>query len=203
MSIKNIVFDVGNVLVRWEPLAIVNRVFNEEIYPQELVAKIFKSSIWYKLNLGTITEKEAIVLYNQELGISNSKLQELMDVIKESLVPIDGSISLLNELYMLKFPLYCITDNIKELVDFLKNKYDFFYKFSGVVVSADLGVLKPNPLMYTHLSDSYSLVPSETVFIDDLLVNIQGAINLGWHGIVFTSPEDCRLQLKNLGVKIK
>ncbi len=202
MSIKNIVFDIGNVLVRWDPLPVVINFFPEEQFPENLTTTIFKSKIWYDLNLGKLTETDAIKLYSKELKIAEDKLQDLINSIKESLVPIDGSFELLNELYMLKFPLYCITDNIRELIVFLKNKYDFLTKFSDIVVSAELGVLKPNPLMYQKLINSHGFIPSETVFIDDLLPNIQGAIDLGWHGILFTNSKDCRLKLQNLGVEI-
>ena len=202
MGIKNIVFDIGNVLVRWDPLPAVIHHFPEEKFPEILTTTIFKSKIWYDLNLGKLTEINAIKLYSKELKIAENKLQELIASIKESLIPIDGSFELLNELYMLKFPLYCITDNVKEIMIFLKNRYDFLTKFSDIVVSAELGVLKPNPLMYQKLINSHGFIPSETVFIDDLLPNIQGAIDLGWHGILFTNSKDCRLKLQNLGVEI-
>ena len=200
MTIQNVVFDIGNVLLRWEPQEIVQAHFSDEPFPQELTAKIFKSPIWYDLNLGKLTEKEAIQLYSQQLAIPVAKLEMLMADIKESLTPIDGSLEFLDELHAQGTPLYSITDNVKEIMKFLKAQYSFFHKFSGIAVSAEIGVLKPSALIYQHLIDSYHLIPQETVFIDDLAKNVQGAQDIGLQGIHFTNAAHCRMELQRLGV---
>ncbi len=200
MKIKNVVFDIGNVLLRWVPQEVIQNFFPEEKSPAEMVLKIFKSPVWLDLNRGKLTEKEAIRIYSQQLAISVARLDELMGAIKESIVPVEGSLELLDDLYEQGVPLYSITDNVKEIMKFLKNRYDFFHKFSGMIVSAEIGVLKPSPLIYQRLIDSYRLIPQETVFIDDLLQNAQGARDAGLQGIHFTDAAQCRAELRRLGV---
>ena len=200
MAIKNIVFDVGNVLVKWAPSEITAVAFPDEPFPIDLSQRIFKSPIWYDLNLGKLTEAQSIKLYNQQMGISEEALEKMMDIVKNSLTPVDGSFELLEAIYDLGIPLYSITDNVKEIVSFLKNKYDFFDKFIGVIVSADIGVLKPSEKIYQHLLDQYQLKPQETVFIDDLITNVEGARKVGMQGIHFIDAAACRYELRHLGV---
>jgi putative hydrolase of the HAD superfamily len=200
MTVKNIVFDVGNVLVKWAPDEITAKAFPGEPSPENLSQRIFKSPIWYDLNLGRLSEVESIKLYNQQLGISIGELEKMMDIVKDSLTPVEGSFELLEEVYRLGIPLYSITDNIKEIVSFLRTKYNFFDKFIGVVVSADIGILKPSEKIYQHLLDQYQLVPGHTVFIDDLFANVEGARRVGMQGIRFSDAAACRDELKRLGV---
>lgn len=202
MKIKNIVFDIGNVLLRWAPQEVVRVLFPQEKSPQELTTKIFKSPVWYDLNLGKLTEKEALQIYSKQLAISESRMEELMVAAKESLVPLEGSFALLDELYAKGIPLYSITDNVNEIIAFLKNRYDFFNKFSGIIISSEIGILKPSPLIYKRLLESYHLIPEETVFIDDLVQNVEGAQNLGLQGIHFIDATQCRQELKRLGVLV-
>lgn len=200
MQIKNVVFDIGNVLVRWVPHDVVSAFFPQEKSPQDLTLRLFKSPLWYDLNLGKLTEKEALKLYSQQLAIPESKLYELMVAIKESLTPIEGSFELLEELYAKRIPLYSITDNVNEIVAFLRNRYNFFDKFSGIVISSEVGVLKPSPLIYKHLINSHHIVAEESVFIDDVLRNVEGAQDVGFHGIHFTDAAQCREELKKLSI---
>lgn len=203
MPVKNIVFDVGNVLIKWSPQDIVRNFFKQEPSSDELTLKLFKSSVWFDLNLGKLTEKEAIQIYKKQLGIPQETLENLMLAVRESLVPLEGSIELLEELYTQGFPLYSITDNVIEIVSFLKARYDFFQKFSGIVVSGEIGALKPSPLPYKTLIKSYSLVPEETLFIDDLEKNVQGAQASRLQGMQFINADQCRLDLKALGVTVR
>ncbi|MBM3633457.1 MAG: HAD family phosphatase [Alphaproteobacteria bacterium] len=202
MTIKNIVFDVGNVLIKWSPQDIVRHFFNQERSSDELMLKLFKSSVWFDLNLGKLTEKEVIQIYKKQLGIPEETLENLMIAVRESLVPLEGSIELLEELYDQGYPLYSITDNVIEIVSYLKTRYDFFQKFSGIVVSGEIGALKPSPLPYKTLIESYSLVPEETLFIDDLDKNVMGAQAIGLKGMQFMNAAQCRLDLRDLGVNV-
>ena len=193
-------FDIGNVLVRWAPHDVVSAFFPQEKSPQDLTLRLFKSPLWYELNSGKLTEKEALKLYSQQLAIPEPKLHELMVAVKESLTPIEGSFELLEELYAKGIPLYSITDNVNEIVAFLKDRYNFFDKFSGIVISSEVGVLKPSPLIYKHLINSHHIVARESVFIDDVLRNVQGAQDVGFHGIHFTNAAQCREELRKLSI---
>lgn len=202
MTIKNIIFDIGNVLIEWKPIDIIINFFPNETKPELLAKKIFKSPTWFDLNLGKITELEAIKLYHKQLNISIDELEKLMMQMKYSLLPINSSIQLLDELYSMDLVLFSITDNVKEIMSFLKAKYCFFKKFTDIIVSAELGVLKPDKRIYLHLIEKYNLRVEETIFIDDIMANVQGAKQIGMYGIHFTNTIDCRNQLKNFGLNI-
>lgn len=194
---KNIVFDIGNVLLKWSPLDIVKTLFPLEPNPDILAQQIFKSQIWYDLNLGKLTEEEAIFLYRQEFPTKTAQLKILMEVVKKSLVPLQGSLELLNRAYQSGRSLYSITDNVKEIIVFLKKEYDFFEKFQGIIVSADVGLLKPNIGIYRTLLDRYGLQPSETIFMDDVIANVEGARQVGMYAIHFTTAEACEGELRD------
>jgi putative hydrolase of the HAD superfamily len=197
--LKNIVFDIGNVLVRWSPYNIMATVFNNESDLTGLAQKFFKSSIFYDLNLGKVTEEEAISLYSRELDLPHHIVKKIFTVGKESLTPLEGSFELLEDAYQAGIPLYSITDNVREIVTHLKERYSFFDKFKGAVISAEVGILKPSARIFHRLIDTYSLVPEETVFIDDVQANVEGAEKVGMKGIQFTDAANCRQELISLG----
>ena len=200
MAIKNIVFDVGNVLVRWDPQGIVERVFDGHANLPQLMQEIFKHETWLLLNRGEITEVEAIDRYHQLLKIDKKHLQHLVNVVKDSLTPIEESIALLENLSHQEFKLYALTDNTHEIMAYLRKRYQFWDHFQGVIVSAEVGYLKPAKEIYEILLSTYQLIPEETVFIDDVPRNVEGAKALGIHGIVFEEPAQCIAHLKKLGV---
>lgn len=203
MVIKNIVFDIGNVLLRWEPLYIITKNFSDIIDPVPLACQIFESDIWRDLNLGKITEEEAIALYSSNLEeITVQQLTDLMKTVKISLTPVTGSLELLKNIYNSSISLYSITDNVQEIMSFLRNKYDFLKVFRDIIVSSEVGVLKPSKTIYLHLINKYQLIPDETVFIDDLSKNVEGANLVGMHGIHFSTAHDCKIKLRQLGVNI-
>lgn len=200
MTIKNIVFDVGNVLVQWNPLLITARSFPERTDHVELAQRIFKSAVWTNLNLGKISESEAIEQYLNIFKFNKKQLQVLMQTVKETQLPITGSIELLKNLHAAKFSLYALTDNVKEIVSYLQQKYDFWPLLKGIVVSAEVGFLKPSPSIYQYLLNTYQLKPAETVFIDDHLPNIEGARKMGMYGIHFIDTALCLQELEKIGV---
>jgi putative hydrolase of the HAD superfamily len=199
--VKNVVFDVGNVLLWWKPQKAV-----EQVFPQDdaapLTQQMFKSDPWKDLNRGLMTMDDLVDLYHRTLGIEKPKLELLMERVKDSLTPIPGSLELLEHLSNKGVPLYCITDNVHEIMDRLREKYDFWKYFKGVVVSADLGILKPAPEIYHHLLDTYNLKAEECVFIDDYGINVEGAKAVGMKAIAFTDAQSCRAEvLKMLGME--
>lgn len=203
MAIKNVIFDVGNVLVRWVPSEIVRQVFPLHPCPEQLTQAIFKSDLWLDLNRGMMNEQDAIKHYHAMLNIPIPELNCLMAQVKESLLPIEENIKILNRLYAQGVPLYCITDNVHEIMHHLKSKYTFFNQFSGIVVSAELGILKPSPEIYQFLLKTYLLEPHESLFIDDHAPNIEGATKLGMHTIHCFPGINLASELERIGVVLK
>ncbi len=199
MRIKNIVFDIGNVLVAWQPQKIVAQVFPEQ-KSEQLTQKIFKSELWLDVNRGKLTERALLSTLEKNLGIEYSKLAKFMESIRASLEPIPGSQELLKQLYDAQWPLYALTDNTHEILAYLRQRYTFWQYFKGVVSSAEIGVLKPSPQIYQHLLQTYGLVAEETLFLDDLAVNIQGARALGMQGIVFNNTPQALAELRKFEV---
>jgi putative hydrolase of the HAD superfamily len=201
MPIKNIVFDVGNVLVRWDPLLITQTAFPHYGDHIALSQAIFKHPTWFELNAGKITQDEAVLLYHQRLGFPIDSLEVMMVIARESLTPIEGSFGLLKTLQEAQFNLYALTDNTHEFMKYLRATYAFWDVFQGVVVSAEVGHLKPSKEIYQFLLTTYQLQPSQTVFIDDVLINVEGAKANGMAGIQFANHAQCIQALQALDIR--
>ena len=117
MQIKNVIFDIGNVLVRWAPEEVVKSIF-PDADPTYFIKQM--RSLWIDLNLGKLTEIESLSAFANQLGISEQEVLTLMLRLKTSQTPVAGSLELLKKLHMARIPLYSITDNVKEIVEYHK-----------------------------------------------------------------------------------
>jgi putative hydrolase of the HAD superfamily len=97
---------------------------------------------------------------------------------------------------------YALTDNVVEIVEYLKATYEFWPLFDGATVSAELGMLKPQPEIYHALLSQHGLEASDTVFIDDMPCNVEGAKAAGITGIQFNDVFQCERELLALGIDL-
>jgi putative hydrolase of the HAD superfamily len=198
--IKNVVFDIGNVLVKWSPLEIVRRTFGDNCNDTKLVQLIFKSDLWRQLNIGYLTEKKASEEYCQALQFDRSQVDLLFHHIKDSQDLIDGMVELVKRLNKSGYPIFALTDNVKEIVAYLRNRYSFWQYFQGAIVSAEVKCLKPNSEIFFHLLNQFELEAPETVFIDDYPSNIKGAREMGFVALEFKDAKQCECDLLALGL---
>ncbi|AIW13856.1 HAD family phosphatase [Vibrio tubiashii] len=199
--IKNVVFDVGNVIVRWAPLEIVRLTFGNVEQPEALAKKVFMSDIWLDLNRGFLTEIEAKHRYQLELDFTPQDCDRLFYYVKQSLIELYGAVDLIKKVKAAGYGVYALTDNVVEIVDFLKTEYDFWPLFDAATVSADLGLLKPQPEIYHSLLNNNQLIAEQCVFLDDMPHNVEGAKNVGMHAIQFLSAEQAEDELKALDLR--
>jgi putative hydrolase of the HAD superfamily len=200
-AIRNIVFDIGNVIVRWDPGLICAWTFGETAATADLALSIFADPLWYQLNRGEITEGQAKFAYCDRLGRSPSDLDRLFLDIKRSQDLIPGTVDLMERLVRVGYRLFALSDNVRENVLHLRERYDFWKHFEGVVISAELGFLKPDLRIYEHLLQSFDLKPSETIFLDDVLGNVEGARAAKMHAIQFVDVERAEADLASFGVR--
>lgn len=201
-QIQNVVFDVGNVIVRWSPAEIARLTFGEEKFCESLVRSIFKSQTWMDLNIGLITENEAKDQYQLNLGFSQLECDRLFYYVKQTQVLLFGSVELIKRIKAAGYGVYALTDNVREVVKYLQNTYDFWPLFDGATTSAQVGCLKPNAEIYQAMLSQHGLSAESTVFIDDMPHNVRGAEALGIAAIQFENAEQCERELKALGVEI-
>ncbi|WP_394151439.1 HAD family hydrolase [Vibrio maritimus] len=200
-NIKNVVFDVGNVIVRWSPLEIVNLTFGTQgDESKELAARIFQSETWLDINKGVLTEQQAKAQYQTTLDLNAEECDKLFYYVKETQILLFGTIELINALKQAGYRIFALTDNVNEIVAHLKQRYDFWPLFEHATISSELGFLKPSNDIYQSLLTHNDLVAEETVFLDDMPYNVEGAKNNGMHAIQFADAEQASEALRELGL---
>lgn len=198
--IKNIIFDVGNVLVRWSPEEIIRLTFGDDAPIPQLSAQIFQSQLWLDYNRGTCTRKEVAHQLSEAHGLTSNQLQRFFYYLVQTQIPIHGQFALLDKLSQAGYRLFALTDNVPEIVQYLKAHYNFWQLFDGAVVSCDVHYLKPEQAIYQYLLENYHLKAHECIFADDLAKNIDGAGTMGMHGCVFKDNEQLITYLHDMNV---
>ena len=150
-TLRNVIFDVGNVLVRWSPAEIINLTFANPSQTDVWIHNIFKHETWQWLNLGLMTEAEAQTRYQSLYGLTPRQTARLFYHIKATQIPIYQSRALLERVAQAGPRVFGLTDNVKEIVTHLRQQYDFWQWFEAVVVSAEVGMMKPHAEIFQYV----------------------------------------------------
>lgn len=184
-----IVFDIGNVLLRFDPDALLERYFPAQPELQsELKWRVFQSPYWALLDYGKMTQEEAIAAMTLKAPHLSKEIANLMNswINLDEVVP-EGLEAL--RLCKEKGKRVYILSNYPEMAfDFIQPKHDFFKEFDGIVVSSYIKMAKPRPDIFEHLLKTYHLTPERTLFIDDLPGNIAAAMLAGMQGLCLNYP---------------
>lgn len=205
----NIVFDFGAVLFTWRPVDLMMEVFPERAatvaQAGHLAHAVFGHSEWQAFDRGTMAMDDVVARIAHRLDLDKDALGALVASIGERLVPMPESVALLAQLQALRtqvaeqadgaIKLYYLSNMPVPYARTLERLHGFLQEFDGGVFSGDVLLIKPEAAIYQLLQTRYALEPEQTVFIDDLLPNIQAAEALGWHGIHFKSAVQVRQEL--------
>lgn len=203
MNIKNVVFDIGNVMVRWSPQEIIRLTFSERVDINDTAQKIFQSESWFDLNKGLLTENETKNRLRSQFELTEQVVDTLFYYVKQTQIPLYGSMDLLVRVKAAGYGVYALTDNVIDIVEFLQQTYDFWPLFDGAVVSAEVGLLKPQPEIYQRLLLDNQLIAEETIFLDDMPHNVKGAQAVGMHAFQFEDAWQAERMLKErFGVSV-
>ena len=198
MKIQNIIFDLGGVLIEWNPLDVISRFSPDPDVQSILMQGIFEHPDWAEKDRGGFTEAEGIHRSAHRTGFSVEKITSLMVAIRDSLTLMADTLPLIDEFRSQGYPIYCLSNMPVEHYQHLKQLYDFWDRFDGIVISGMVKMVKPEPEIYQYLLSKYQLEPSTCVFIDDSPKNIEVARSLGINGIIFTNVHSCRLELREM-----
>jgi putative hydrolase of the HAD superfamily len=196
MDIRNVVFDVGGVLLEWNPPAVVAALHPDPATQAVIREQIFEHADWLEFDRGTYSEAAAVDHFAKQSGLSADETRTLIHATRESLRPIPGTILLVEDLAAAGVHLYLLSNMPVSTFEYLVKQHKFFGHFKHLVISGAILLVKPEPAIYKHLVEKTGIVPAESVFIDDLLKNVIAARECGFHAIQFSDPASCREQLR-------
>jgi glucose-1-phosphatase len=182
--VKNIIFDLGNVLISFKP----SEYFDKNNYPEAIKATIlsdiFGSKEWLMLDNGEITTPEAIDVIAKRSSLNKEEIDHIFNLRTDLMFPLDLNVRLLPGLKKRGFRLYYLSNFPLDIFDEIKSGYYFFKHFDGGLISAEAKFSKPDIGIYRTLLKKYSLVPEECLFIDDTEINVKAAEAIGMKGLV-------------------
>lgn len=201
--IKNIVFDMGNVLVLYDARRYIDAFCDNAEDGDLLMRNLFRSVEWIRMDRGTITQAQTIESVCKRLPQRlHHTVQLLLDNWHEDIPPLPEMEALVAKLKAAGYQIYLLSNTCDRYHEFRKNIPALKY-FDGEFISADWGMLKPDPLIFTTFCQHFGLVPKQCFFIDDIAANIEGAMVAGMQGAVYHGNIDALVgELQAAGVGI-
>jgi len=200
--IAAVVFDIGGVLLDWDPRYVYRELFDDEAEMERFLKEVC-SAEWHEDN-------DRGVAYAQSCAALAARHPEYRELIwtwarrTEDMIggPIEGTVAILGELQAAGVPCYGLTNMEAETYPLRRERYPFLRVLDGVVVSSAEGVIKPDPEIFRRLLERFGLAAGATVMVDDAPRNIDAAARLGMATVRFDSPEQLRAELVALGLPL-
>lgn len=201
--IRNVVFDMGNVLIRFDKDAFMDQYKVPDEFRPLLMREVYNSLEWSQMDRGSLTDAQAAEIMcrriPQELHDTVHKLVSMWD---RPIIPVDGVADIIRELKDMGCGLYLLSNASIRQHDYWP-RVPCSELFDGTLISADVKLVKPQPEIYRRLFEKFSLVPEECVFIDDSTLNAEGAVWCGMQAIVFhDDAKKLRYDLRSIGIPV-
>ena len=199
-TVTNVVFDVGNVLIRWDPARLYARFFPDPARRAWFLTEICSDTWNREMDRGR-PFAEGIA----ELVARHPEWETEIRAWDEhwhDMVPgaIDGTVAILEDLRARGLATWAITNFSSEKYAEARERFPFLKGFRDTLVSAHEKLLKPDPAIYRLFVERNHLAPETCLFVDDSRANVEGARSIGMKAVVFTSPEAFAADLALHGV---
>jgi len=196
-----IVFDLGGVLIDWNPAYLYRKIFQEEAQVQFFLTHICDSHWNEQQDAGRpLAEATQILVaqfpeYTEAIQAYYGRWTEMLGG------PIRGTVQLLEALHQQKkYRLYALTNWSHETFPYALQHYDFLQLFDGILVSGEEKLVKPDPRIYQLLFERFDINPSTALFIDDNPKNVLASRQSGMEALQFVSPEQLQAALSDMGI---
>ncbi len=192
--IRNIVFDIGNVLIGFDPMGYLKSLFDEE-KAGRIMKAVFASGYWQELDIAKLSVEEILELFYSGAPDLCAEIKEAFDRVGECITRLDWPVPLVDSLKEKGYGVYFLSNMSEHVKASNKGAFDFVSHMDGGIWSCDVHTIKPGTDIYRILFEKYGLVPEECIFIDDHKENIDVARKLGMKGIVFRDHEQLMADL--------
>jgi len=195
------VFDLGGVLIDWNPRYLYRQLFaGDEAGMERFLAQVTTPEWNLQQDAGRPWDEAVEVLTKQHPEYAEliaAYRDRWTETLGEAIGP---TVAVLDELRHAGVRLFALSNWSAETFPVARPRYPFLEWFEGIVISGEVGITKPDERVYRHLIERYGLDPATTVFVDDSEANVRAAQGLGMIGIRFEGGEALRTALADLGV---
>lgn len=198
-GIDSVVFDVGGVLLDWNPRHLYRKLFDDDAAVERFLGETALHE-WHvrEHDPGRRPMSETIPEmcrrfphYAAEIAVWQDRFMENVGAV------IDGTVDVLADLRG-RVRLFALSNWPAETADALRGSYEFFDWFDGIVISGEERMAKPDRALFERLCDRYAVDPRTSVFVDDVAANTAAAAALGFSSVLFRSPDQLRRELSLL-----
>ena len=201
------VFDIGGVVVRWQPLELMRQVFpaqaHDEASAQAVADAIFQGLTpggdWAEFDRGRIEPAALAERIAARTGYAVQSVTALIATIPAHIQPMPTSVALLERARAAGHRLTLLSNMPTPYADHLEATHACFGWFEAGVFSGRVGLMKPERAMFDHARDALGLDLEQTLFIDDHPGNIEAARACGWQALRFESAAQCEAELRRDG----
>ena len=197
-----VVFDIGNVLLRWDPRHLYRKVFADEAQMEWFLREVCTTEWNIEQDRGRSWD-EAVALLVERHPDWAAEIRAYHERWPETVVGVfDDNVAVLQRLVDAGVPTYAITNFSGDKFREAQEIYPFLKSFRGVVVSGDERLIKPGRAIFDLFFARFGLDPTECVFIDDSRANIETARSLGMRTIHYVEPLDVAAALREHGIAV-
>lgn len=196
-----VIFDLGGVLIDWNPRYLYRKLFAGDDAAMEHFLAHVCSPDWNSQQDAGRSFAEATA----SLTLDHPAHTEMIDAWFQrhgemSAGPISGTVEILAGLRARNVPLYALSNWSAETFPTALKRFEFLRWFDGILLSGEVRLIKPDPRIFHHFFETFPVDAAQSVFIDDMPQNVAAANALGMHGILFTGPSALRDELINIGL---
>jgi 2-haloacid dehalogenase len=195
-----VVFDLGGVLVDWNPRHLYRSLIPDEAERERFLADVCPQS-WNELQdagrpLAEATS-ERVALFPQHAELIAAYYGRWEEMLAGA---IEETVAVLEELHRRDVPLYALTNWSAELFPVARRRFGFLERFRGILVSGEEGLIKPDPAIFRLLCSRYGLPPRSTLFIDDNPANVAAAGEIGFAVHHYVGAAGLKARLADIGL---
>ncbi len=194
-KITTVVFDIGNVLLKWDPEKIFGRLFGRDDFKNHPLKSVIGNEIWLGMDRGTLSKEEAITLFSKSFPRDSKTIAEFIEAVPDHIEPYPAGIECAKECKKKGLTILLLSNFPEYAYKKVREKHSFFNIFDGEIISYQVKMLKPEREIYETLISNFNLIPEKTLFIDDREENIAGAREAGIKGIHLTKETDIRQEV--------
>jgi FMN phosphatase YigB (HAD superfamily) len=201
--IRHVVFDLGRVLIHWEPELPYHRLIPDATERRRFLTEVCNARWLIETDLGGNwfdAERELIARYPADEAMIRAFREHWHEMVPGF---VDGTPLILSELISHGYDVTALTNFADDTFDEAADRFPLLKSFRGVTISARVKLVKPDEAIFKRHAEDFALAPQATLFFDDTPANVAAAKRAGWQAELFTDAETMRGDLRRHGVRIE